>query len=58
MHAITIPLFEEMQLASGRSSAQLEADLKLYLSTTLYEMGIGHARSGGGDRGPIEDRLR
>jgi len=38
MHAITIPLFEEMQLASGRSAAQLDADLKLYLATKLYEM--------------------
>ena len=38
MHALTIPLFDELKLASGRSTEELEGELRLHLATRLYEL--------------------
>jgi predicted HTH domain antitoxin len=38
MHAIPVPHFEDLMLASGRSVSEMERELRLMLAAKLYEM--------------------
>lgn len=38
MHLLPIPHFEDMQLASGHSVAELERELRLVLAVKLFEL--------------------
>jgi predicted HTH domain antitoxin len=38
MHAIQIPHFEDLMLASGRSAEELERELRLALALKLFEL--------------------
>ena len=38
MHALTIPLFDQLQLASGRSTTELEGEMRLCLAAKLFEL--------------------
>jgi predicted HTH domain antitoxin len=38
MHAIPVPHFEDLALASGRSAAELELELRTLLAVKLFEL--------------------
>jgi predicted HTH domain antitoxin len=38
MHAIPVPHFEDIALASGRSAEELEMELRLLLAVKLFEL--------------------
>jgi predicted HTH domain antitoxin len=38
MHLLPIPLFEDLQLTSGRSASELERELRLLLAVKLFEL--------------------
>ena len=38
MHAIEIPLFEDLVLASGRSASEMERELIVLLAVKLFEL--------------------
>lgn len=39
MHAIEIPLFDRMMLASGRTAEEMDRELRLLLAVKLFELG-------------------
>lgn len=38
MHAIPVPYFEDLMLASGRSAEELERELRILLAIKLFEL--------------------
>jgi predicted HTH domain antitoxin len=39
MHAIELPLFDRMMLASGRTAEEMDRELRLLLAVKLFELG-------------------
>ena len=39
MHAIEVPLFDRMMLASGRTAEEMDRELRLLLAVKLFELG-------------------